>query len=60
MLTASFALLASMGLLTVDYLNLRVEQYDPAAYYEAVKDAPALRSERGQKLDRVLRALGKE
>lgn len=58
--TAAYALLASMGLLTVDHLNLKVEQYDPTAYYEAVKDAPALMSERGKKLDKVLRSLGKE
>lgn len=58
--TAAFALLASMGLLTTEHLNLKVEQYDPLAYYDAVKDAPALLSERGQKLDKVLRALGKE
>ncbi|SHJ16155.1 outer membrane protein [Shimia gijangensis] len=58
--TAAFALLASMGLLTTEHLNLKVERYDPLAYYDAVKDAPALLSERGKKLDKVLRALGKE
>lgn len=59
-ITAAYGLLASAGLLTTDHLNLRVEKYDPAAYYEMVKDAPALMSERGKKLDKVLRAIGKE
>lgn len=58
--TAAFALLASMGLLTTEHLKLKVERYDPEAYYNSVKDAPALRSERGQQLDKVLRAIGKE
>ncbi len=58
--TAAYGVLSAMGLLTTDHLNLRVEQYDPAAYYEMIKDAPALMSDRGKKLDRVLRAIGKE
>ncbi|MGB7319593.1 MAG: TolC family outer membrane protein [Planktotalea sp.] len=56
---AAYAALASMGLLTAKHLNLPVQQYDPAAYYNLVKDAPA-RSVQGEKLNRVLRALGKE
>ncbi|MBO9479428.1 TolC family outer membrane protein [Shimia sp. R11_0] len=59
-IVAAYGVLSSMGLLTVDYLNLRVERYDPEAYYNLVKNAPALRSEQGQKLDRVLKAIGKE
>ncbi|GAA6179967.1 MULTISPECIES: TolC family outer membrane protein [unclassified Shimia] len=59
-IVAAYAVLSSMGLLTVDYLNLRVERYDPEAYYNLVKDAPALRSEQGKKLDRVLKAIGKQ
>jgi outer membrane protein len=59
-IVAAYALLSSMGQLTVDQLNLQVERYDPEAYYNMVQDAPALRSERGQKLDKVLRAIGKE
>lgn len=55
---AAYSALASMGLLTAKHLNLPVQQYDPAAYYKLVKDAPA-RSVRGDKLDRVLRSLGK-
>ncbi|WP_037374006.1 TolC family outer membrane protein [Sediminimonas qiaohouensis] len=57
---ASYSLLASMGLLTAEHLNLNVKQYDPAAYYNMVKTAPTRMSKQGQKLDRVLRALGKQ
>jgi outer membrane protein len=56
--TATYNLLASMGLLTVDHLGLGITTYDPEAYYNAVKDAPAM-SAQGEALDRVLRALGK-
>ncbi|SUZ30299.1 Outer membrane efflux protein BepC [Roseibaca ekhonensis] len=56
--TATYNLLASMGLLTVDHLGLGITTYDPEAYYNAVKDAPAL-SAQGEALDRVLRALNK-
>ena len=55
---ASYSLLASMGLMTAQALNLRVQIYDPAAYYNLVDDAPAIRSEQGQALDRVLRSIG--
>jgi len=54
-----YSLLASMGLLTVEHLNLGIPTYDPAAYYEAVKNAPPT-STQGKSLDRVLRAIGKE
>ena len=57
---AAFAVLSSIGLLTADHLNLPVQRYDPAAYYNLVKDAPAERTRQGQQLDRVLRAIGKE
>jgi outer membrane protein len=56
---ASYSVLASIGELTARDLNLGVQTYDPAAYYELVKDAPIQSSPQGQKLDRVLRALGK-
>ena len=56
---ASYSLLATMGLLTAEHLQLPVQQYDPEAYYNLVKDAPAVRSDQGQALDRVLEALGK-
>ena len=55
---ASYAVLSAMGLLTADHLRLAVQQYDPSAYYNLVKDAPAALSEQGQALDRVLRAIG--
>ncbi len=55
---ASYQVLASMGLLTAAHLRLPVQQYDPAAYYNLVKDAPTAGSEQGQALDRVLKAIG--
>ncbi|SMC69307.1 TolC family outer membrane protein [Primorskyibacter flagellatus] len=55
---AAYTLLYSAGLLTAEHLNLGVQQYDPSAYYNLVKDAPHV-SQQGKKLDRVLKALGK-
>lgn len=55
---AIYSVLSSMGLLTVDHLNLGINTYDPAAYYNAVKSAPS-HSLQGKKLDRVLKTLGK-
>lgn len=52
-----YALLSTMGLLTVDHLGLGIPTYDPEAYYNAVKNAPAT-SSRGKKLDRVMKAIG--
>lgn len=57
---AAYAVLASLGSLTAEQLNLPVERYDPAAYYNLAKDAPIARSKQGRQLDKVLRALGKE
>lgn len=57
--TATYNLLASMGLMTVEHLGLGITTYDPEAYYNAVKDAPAI-SAQGEALDRVLRALGRQ
>lgn len=56
--SAVYALLSSMGLLTVDHLKLGVQTYDPAAYYDVVRNAP-VSTIRGDRLDKVLRALGK-
>ncbi len=56
---AIYELLSAMGLLTVDHLRLGVKTYDPAAYYNAVKTAP-LQTGRGDRLDKVLRALGQK
>ncbi len=57
---AIYALLAAMGLLTVDHLNLGIPTYDVTAYYNAVKVAPIYGvSPQGRKLDRVLQSIGK-
>jgi len=56
---AAYRLLAQMGQLTVDHLNLPVQKYDPAAYYNHVKNAPAA-TDQGKALDRVLKALGQK
>lgn len=56
--TATYNLLASMGLLTADHLGLGITTYDPEAYYNMVKDAPA-RSVQGEALDRVLKSIGR-
>ena len=55
---ATYQVLFSMGLLTVDHLRLGVQTYDPEAYYNLVRDAPPVLSEQGAALDRVLRAIG--
>jgi outer membrane protein len=57
---AIYSLLSSMGLLTVEHLNLGVPTYDPAAYYNAVENAPARHSAQGEALDRVLQRIGRE
>lgn len=57
---ASYAVLSSMGELTAKDLKLNVQTYDPAAYYNLVKDAPVEKSKQGKQLDKVLKALGKE
>lgn len=56
---ASYAILQAMGLLTAENLKLNVQTYDPASYYDLVKNAPSGFSEQGRALDRVLEALGK-
>ncbi len=56
-IVAIYAVLASMGLLTVEHLNLGIPTYDPADYYNSVKNAP-ISSPQGDKLDRVLKAIG--
>lgn len=54
---AVYTLLSAMGLLTVDHLRLGIPTYDPAAYYNSVKNAPAV-STRGARLDRILGRIG--
>jgi len=56
---AYYGLLSSMGRLTADYLGLPVTAYDPSVYYNSVRNAPAIGSEQGIQLDRVLRSIGK-
>ena len=55
---ASYQVLAATGMLTAQHLRLPVQNYDPEAYYNLVKDAPLITSDQGQALDRVLRAIG--
>ncbi len=58
---AVYALLSAMGLLTVDHLNLGIVTYDPAAYYNAVSNAPNVKvSPQGERLDELLRSLGRK
>jgi len=55
---SQYGLLAAMGLLTADQLHLGIPTFDPSAYLNAVKKAPAT-SARGAKLDKLLKTLGK-
>ena len=57
---AAYSVLQATGQLTARSLNLPVQIYDPAAYYNLVKDGPAKLSKEGKQLDRVLRALQKD
>lgn len=57
---AIYSLLSAMGLLTVDHLQLGIQTYDPATYYDAVKNAPAQRSRQGKQLDSLLERLGRD
>ncbi|WP_370276510.1 TolC family protein, partial [Roseovarius indicus] len=57
---AAYQVLETIGELTAKDLRLNVQTYDPEAYYNLVKDAPVPISPQGQKLERVLRAIGKE
>ncbi len=56
---AAYSVLEAAGLLTATYLKLGVQQYDPVAYYNSVKDAPNAISEQGKALERVLQSIGK-
>ncbi len=56
---AIYSLLSAMGLLTVEHLRLGIPTYDPAAYYNEVRRAPA-HSAQGQKLDRIMKSIGKQ
>jgi outer membrane protein len=52
-----YQLLATMGLMTVDHLQLGIPTYDPEAYFNAVQNAPS-HSVQGKKLDRILEKIG--
>jgi len=57
---AAYQLLSSMGYLTVKHLGLGVTTYDPAEYYNAVRNAPSRPvSEQGTRLDNLLRRTGR-
>ena len=57
---ASYDILESVGLMTVEHLQLPVVSYDPGAYYNAVEGAPTADvSPRGERLNNVLRRLGR-
>lgn len=51
---ARYVILEAVGELTAIGLGLPVETYDPAAYYNQVRDAPAALSDQGRALDRIL------
>ena len=55
---ASYTVLSAMGQLTAENLRLRVQIYDPTAYYNLVQGAPSAISAQGRALDRVLEAIG--
>ena len=57
---AAYQVLTSVGQMTARDLRLNVQLYDPSAYNYLVKDAPVPISPQGKKLDRVLKALGKD
>lgn len=57
---AAYTILSSTGLLTAARLGLDVQQYDPEAYYDLVKNGVAKKSKQGAQLDKVLRALQKD
>lgn len=58
---AVYSVLSTMGLLTAEHLKLGIVTYDPAAYYNAVRQAPTrFVSPQGEKLDRVLKSLLKD
>ncbi|MGY6410376.1 MAG: TolC family outer membrane protein [Alkalilacustris sp.] len=53
---AAYRLLAAMGLMTVEHLDLGIPTFDPEAYFNLVRNAPS-RSLQGERLDRVLERL---
>ncbi len=56
---AVYTLLSTMGLLTAKHLDLGLVTYDAEAYYNAVDGAPVYVSPQGEKLDKLLKSLGR-
>lgn len=57
---ASYSLLAAMGLMTADHLDLPVQQYDPETYYDLVKRTTLPLSPQSAALNRILEGIGQE
>ena len=58
---AIYALMSSMGMLSVEQLHLGVDVYNPDAYHNAVKGAPVvLVSPQGERLDALFETLGRQ
>ncbi|MEM6277007.1 MAG: TolC family outer membrane protein [Pseudomonadota bacterium] len=55
---AIYFVLSAIGRLTAKDLGLPVQLYDPAEYYNLVKNAPTTESPQGKALDRVLQRIG--
>lgn len=53
-----YSVLQSMGLLTVEHLQLGIPTYDVTGYYNAVKDAPLGGSAQSKSLDRIMKSIG--
>jgi outer membrane protein len=59
--TAAYSILAASGLMTVSYLDLPVQEYDPDAYGTTVSSRrPIVPSPQGDRLDQVLQSIGYE
>ncbi len=56
---ATYVILSAVGTLDAQQLGLAVQVYDPAAYYNLVRNAPSGTSAQGRALDRVLEAIGR-
>ncbi|QBY02573.1 transporter [Rhodophyticola sp. CCM32] len=57
----AYSVLASVGLLTVEHLDLDVASYDPTAYYNSYSNGPARSlSVQGERLDGVLERIGRD
>ncbi|MEM1233352.1 MAG: TolC family outer membrane protein [Pseudomonadota bacterium] len=54
---AIYGVLSAIGRLTAKDLGLPVQLYDPAEYYNLVKNAPTTESPQGKALDRVLQRI---